>query len=125
MLHGIAAGVLITGLSLAGSAQAGVQATDGLVVLVTGQSQQQSSGTMSPSEQAKQSQETPSHSQFGGAAKDQATRERQHKQYPDSAQHLGPHEDEQGQGSRGTSGSGKTRPGHDDQKQDAVSGVGR
>ena len=127
MLHGIATVMVTAGLSLAGTAGTGVHATDGLLMPVTGQSQQQqqSSGTMSPSEQAKQSQETPSHSQFGGAAKDQATRERQHTQYPESAQHLGPQEDNQGQGSRGTSGSEKTRPGHQDQKQDAVSGVGR
>ena len=126
MLHGIAAVMVSAGLSLAGTAEAGVPATDGLLMLVTGQQQsQQSSGTMSPSEQAKQSQDTPSHSQFGGTAKDQATRERQHSQYPESAQHLGPQEDNQGQGSRGTSGSDKTRPGHEDQKQDAISGVGR
>ena len=126
MRYGIAAVMITAGLGLAGTAQAGVQASDGLLTLVTGQSQQQqqSSGTMSPSEQAKQSQETPSHSQFGGAGKDQATRDRQHRQYPESAQHLGPQEDNQSQG-RGTSGSDKTPPGHADQKQDAISGVGR
>ncbi len=123
MQHTIAVVIVGAGLSLIGTAQAGVD-TSGLR-LVTGQSQHQSSGTMSPEQQAGKSQETPSHSQFGGAQKDQGTRERQHQQYPESAQHLGPQEDHQGQGSQGASGSGKTRPGHEDKKQDAVSGVGR
>ena len=127
MQHAIAVVIVGAGLSLIGTAQAGVD-TSGLRLVTgqsQGQSQHQSSGTMSPEEQAGKSQETPSHSQFGGAEKDQGTRERQHRQYPESAQHLGPQEDHQGQGSQGASGSGKTRPGHEDKKQDAVSGVGR
>ena len=123
MHHAIAVVIVGASLSLIGTSQAGVD-TSG-IRLVTGQSQHQSSGTMSPDEQARKSQETPSHSQFGGAPKDQDTRDRQHRQYPESAQHLGPQEDDQGQGSKGASGSGKTRPGHEDKKQDAVSGVER
>ena len=72
-------------------------------------------------EQAKKSQETPAASQFGGAPKDQDARERHHRQYPESAQHLGPQEEEQGQSSKD---SGKTRPGHEEKRKDAVSGVG-
>ncbi|MBD0315396.1 MAG: hypothetical protein ICV75_01780 [Nitrospiraceae bacterium] len=72
-------------------------------------------------EQAQKSQETPSASQFGGAPRDQETRERHHRQYPESAQHLGPQEEEQGQSSKG---GGKTRPGHEEKRKDAGSGVG-
>src|SRR5215212_6182322 len=84
MQHAIAVVIVGAGLSLVGTAQAGVDTS--ALRFVTGQSQHQSSGTMSPDEQARKSQETPSHSQFGGAAKDQSTRERQHPQYPESAQ---------------------------------------
>jgi hypothetical protein len=73
-------------------------------------------------EQAKQSQETPAHTEFGGD-KNPDARSRQHPQYPESAQHLGPQEEEQGQGSK-AGGSGKPRPGHEE-KSDAISGVGR
>jgi hypothetical protein len=123
MHHAIAVAIVGASLSLVGTSQAGVD-TSGLR-LVTGQTQPQSSGTMSPEEQARKSQETPSHSQFGGAPKDQETRERQHRQYPESSQHLGPQEDDHGQGSKGASGGGKPRPGHEDKKQDAVSGIQR
>jgi hypothetical protein len=92
------------------------------VTPVTGQSRSGSSSEQQRhEEQARQSQDTPSHSQFGGAPRDQDTRERHHQQYPESAQHLGPQEEEQGQSSKG---SGKTRPGHEEKRKDAGSGVG-
>ena len=80
-------------------------------------SDRQSQRDQTKEEQAKKSRETPSHTEFGGQPRDQEARERHHQQYPESAQHLGPQEDQQGQGSH---------PGGQESKQpDAVSGVGR
>jgi hypothetical protein len=57
---------------------------------------------------------------FGGQPKDQETRERHHPQYPDSAQHLGPHEDQ-----AATNASEKSAGDQSEQERAAVSGVGR
>lgn len=117
-------------LCVAGTAYA--HSTPGNQAVLTpasGQSHSQSSSGSSSSQrgqteqQAKESQDTPAHTEFGGQPKDDAARERHHQQYPESAQHLGPQEDEQSQGSRGT--GGKTKSGHEDTRQDAVSGMGR
>lgn len=116
MTHVSAIVFLGAGLYLTGTAYAGVDALQGRTIPVTGQSSQSKEHQK---EQARQSQETPSHSQFGGAPKDQEARERHHPQYPESAQNLGPQEDQ------GSKGGSKTKPGHEEKKQDAVSGVGR
>jgi len=106
------------GLYVTGAIEAVADVSPKPAILVTGQSSQSKE---SRKEQARKSQETLAHSQFGGAAKDQETRERHHPQYPESAQHLGPQEE---QSSKGTSG-GKAKSDHEEKAQDAVSGVGR
>ncbi len=96
---------------------------EGLIKLVGSQSQSNPSDKQQHqqhNEQARQSQETPAYSEFGGAQKDQETRERHHQQFPESAQHLGPQEDEQGQ--RGAAGNGKPRLGHEEKSHEAGAG---
>ncbi len=56
---------------------------------------------------------------FGGQPKDQAARERHHPQYPESAQHLGPQE----QNASGPEGRQLGEP--TEQEKAAVSGVGK
>lgn len=124
MMHVVAVVFFGAGLCLSGTAYSGIESVQGSKILVTGQSQPSSQQQEQSQEQARTSQETPSHSQFGGAEKDQAARERHHSQYPESAQHLGPQEQDQDTGSKGA-GGGKTKPGHEDKSPDAVSGVGR
>lgn len=58
---------------------------------------------------------------FGGQPKDQAARERHHPQYPESAQNLGPQE----QDSTGTASEGRQSEEMTEQERAAVSGVGR
>ncbi len=55
---------------------------------------------------------------FGGQPKDQAARERHHPQYPDSARHLGPQEDQSA-----ANAARSSEP--SEQERAAVSGVGR
>lgn len=57
---------------------------------------------------------------FGGQPKDQAARERHHPQYPDSAQHLGPQEDQTATSSEAQQSGEQT-----EQERAAVSGVGK
>lgn len=126
MKHVLPVVIAAAGLGLSPAAFGHSPSADGSpVTLVTSQSQSQSGSSSQQQrheEQARTSEETPAHSQFGGAPKDQETRERHHQQYPESAQHLGPQEEEQGQSSKG---SGKTKPGHEDTRKDAGSGAGR
>jgi hypothetical protein len=103
------------GLCLAGAAYGHDSATHQKATPMANQSQ--SSDQQRQKQQAKQSEETPAHTEFGGQAKDQEARERHHQQYPDIAQQLGP----QG-GDKGQAQEGHTR--REDKKQDAVSGVG-
>jgi hypothetical protein len=56
---------------------------------------------------------------FGGQPKDQDARERHHPQYPDSAQHLGPQEDQ-----AATNASSRSSE-QSEHERAAVSGVGR
>ena len=56
---------------------------------------------------------------FGGQPKDQEARERHHPQYPDSAQHLGPQQDE-----AMTNDAAKSRE-QTEAERAAVSGVGK
>lgn len=128
MKHFVSIIIAGAGLCMAGTTFAHSTSDDsGRATTVTSQSKQsKSEGTSEQDrhrEQAKESQETPAHAEFGGH-KDPEARARQHPQYPESAQHLGPQEEEQGQGSK-AGGSSKTRPGHEEQKKDAISGVGR
>lgn len=57
---------------------------------------------------------------FGGQPKDQATRERHHPQYPESAQHLGPQEDQPTTGQAAEKSREQL-----EQERAAVSGVGK
>lgn len=56
---------------------------------------------------------------FGGQPKDQEARERHHPQYPDTAQHLGPQEDQ-----AATNAADKSSE-QSEQERAAVSGVGK
>ena len=56
---------------------------------------------------------------FGGQPKDQEARERHHPQYPESARHLGPQEDQPAASDAGQSG------GQTEAERAAVSGVGK
>ncbi len=60
------------------------------------------------------------HQDFGGQPKDQEARERHHPQYPESAQHLGPQEDQ----SASNQSTDRSREATD-QERAAVSGVGK
>ena len=57
---------------------------------------------------------------FGGQPKDQEARERHHPQYPDSAQHLGPQQDQPAM----TNDAAKSRE-QTEAERAAVSGVGK
>lgn len=105
----------------------GLVSEQGPAVLVTGQSQSQSQGSgrsqgqdQRMQDQAKESRQQPSHTEFGGQPADQAARERHHQQYPESAQHLGPQEGDHPQGAQRSGGEGGQGS-----RQDAVSGVGK
>jgi len=105
---------------MAGASQAGFEAqAPGLLVAKESKSSQ-SPSQQREAEEARRSQNTPSHSQFGGAPKDQGTRERQHPQYPETAQHLGPRDAESNTGGNQASPSGKPQ-----KRNDAISGVGQ
>jgi hypothetical protein len=57
---------------------------------------------------------------FGGQPKDQETRERHHPQYPESAQHLGPQEDQPAPNQAADKSNEQL-----EQERAAVSGVGK
>src|SRR4051812_413636 len=57
---------------------------------------------------------------FGGQPKDQEARERHHRQYPESAQHLGPQEDRSA-----TNNASEKSSEQAEQERAAVSGVGK
>ena len=57
---------------------------------------------------------------FGGQPKDQEARERHHPQYPDSAQHLGPQQDQKGVSNEAAQSREQTEA-----ERAAVSGVGK